>query len=163
MGQAVSDCVLHQLWKEPDQAGKSLNGTVVPWCKAQFAAGHQLAVEIRLAEDAKTDAQRRMYHGVILKQIAEQAKPNGQKFPLAVWKEHFRSEFLGFKTVTCINPLNGKKSRRRVRKSTEDLSVKCYAALIERVTAFAATELGVTFAEQGEYVDPETGELKAYA
>ena len=119
---------------------------------------------MRLHQDAKTDRQRRYYHGVVLKSIAEQARPNGQQFPLAVWKEHFRAEFLGFKTVTAINPLTGRKARRRVRISTEDLSVRSYSNFIDRVSAFGATELGVTFPasfEQWErmQVDPETGEI----
>jgi hypothetical protein len=156
----MSELALHAKWINPQQAGVSLNSMVVPWCKSMMAAGHALAVEIRLAEDAKTDQQRKYYHGVILKQIAEQASPNGQKFPLAVWKEHFRAQYLGFKTTTFVNPLTGKKSRRRVRKSTEDLGVKAYNELIERVTAFAVTELGVVFAElPGLTFDPETGEI----
>jgi hypothetical protein len=121
-----------------------------------LAAGHRLALEIRLAEDAKTDGQRKYYHGVVLAEIAKQATVNGQKFPLAVWKEWFRSEYLGFKTVTCTNPMTGKKSRRRVRKSTEDLGVKAYAQLIERVTAFAVTDLSVEFPAR---IDPDTGEI----
>jgi len=68
-----------------------------------------------------------------------------------------RAEFLGFKTVTHKNPITGKKARRRERVSTEHLGVKGYAEYIERVTAFAATELGVVFSE--EYVDPDTGEV----
>ena len=128
--------------------------------KAELMAEHRLVMEIRLAEDAKTDEQRRFYHGVILKQIAAQARPNGQKFTLAVWKEHFRKEYLGYKSVSCTDPMTGKKSRRRVRKSTEDLSVKGYAKLIEQVTAFAATELGVMFAAREDMrIDPETGEI----
>jgi hypothetical protein len=118
--------------------------------------GHSLDLEVRLHEDSKTDQQRKYYHGVVLDQIARQARVNGQKFPLAVWKEHFRAEYLGHKSVTYLNPLTGKKHRRRVRKSTEDLGVKAYAVLIERVTAFAVTELGVEFPA---HVDPETGEI----
>ena len=161
----MSELVLRAEWVNPEQAGASLNGFVVPWCRSMMRAGHRLAVEIRLTEDAKTDKQRRYYHGVILKEIAEKARANDQKFPLAVWKEHFRSEYLGFKTVTCINPLTGKKSRRRVRISTEMLGVRAYNKLIERVTAFAVTELGVAFScprwEQydGGHVDPDTGEV----
>ena len=64
--------------------------------------------------------------------IAQQAAPNGVKFPMQVWKEHFRSEFLGFKTVTTTNPLTRKKSRKRVRVSTEDLGVKGYAEYIKK-------------------------------
>lgn len=132
--------------------------------KPLLLAGHRLEVEVRLHEDAKTDRQRRYYHGIVLKSIAEQARPNGQQFPRAVWKEHFRAEFLGFKNVTAINPLTRRKALRRVRISTEDLGVRAYSKLIDRVSAFAATELGVTFPasfEQWErmQVDLETGEI----
>jgi len=135
---------------------------VWPWVKAQTTADHAVVLEARLHEDVKTDQQRRYYHGVILTQIAKQAKPNGQSYPLAVWKEHFRNEYLGFKTVTYTDPMTGKKSRRRVRQSTENLSLKGYNKLIERVTAFAVTELGVVFDQQsspGGWIDPDTGEV----
>ena len=130
----------------------------------QWRAGRRLELELRLHEDAKTDRQRSYYHGVVLKSIAQQAKPNGQQYPLAVWKEHFRAEYLGHKTVTTKNPLTGKKVRRRVRVSTEDLGVKGYSQLIDRVSAFAATELGVVFPAtfqqwEGMQVDPATGEI----
>lgn len=153
----MTDLMLQTLWISPDQARENLNRQVVPWAKSMLAAGHKLLVECRLAEDAKTDAQRRYYHGAILTQIAQKAEINGQKFPLAVWKEHFRAEFLGFKTVTTVNPMTGKKHRRRVRVSTEDLGVKAYAQLIEKVTAFAVTDLGVQF---DAWVDPVTGEVR---
>jgi hypothetical protein len=82
---------------------------------------------------------------------------------MAVWKEWFRAEFLGHKTQTCINPITGKKSRRRVRVSTEDLGVKGYAQLIDRVTAYAVMELGVRFSmdfrQYESWVDQETGEI----
>ncbi len=121
-------------------------------------------VVVRLHEDARTDRQRRYYHGVVLKSIAQQAAPAGQHYPLAVWKEHFRKEYLGYRTVTAKNPLTGKKTRTRVRVSTEDLGVKGYSQLIDRVSAFAATELGVTFPGsfeqwEGMQVDPDTGEI----
>ena len=101
---------------------------------------------------------------MVLKTIAQQARPNGVQFPLAVWKEHFRAEYLGHKTVTTKNPLTGKKVRRRQRVSTEDLGVKGYSQLIDRVSAFAATELGVSFPAsfdqwEGMQADPDTGEI----
>ncbi len=130
---------------------------VWPWCKAQLHAGRKVVIEARLAEDVKTDKQRRYLHGYILKTIAAQAAPNGQKFPMEVWKEHARSTFLGFKTVTTKNPLTGKKVRRRQRVSTEDLGVKGYSEYIDRVAAWAVTDLGVEFIE--EWTDPETGEI----
>ena len=160
----MADIALHAVWANEQQARASFLQRVAPWCIEQWRAGHRLEVEVRMHEDAKTDRQRRYYHGVVLKSIAQQARPNGQQYPLAVWKEHFRAEYLGHKTVTTKNPLTGKKVRRRVRVSTEDLGVKGYSQLIDRVSAFAATELGVEFPasfaqwEQMQ-VDPETGEI----
>lgn len=160
----MSDMSIQAAWIEPVQAGQHFKNVLAPWCKSMWAAGHRLHVEVRLQEDAKTDRQRRYYHGVVLKTIAQQARPNGAQYPLAVWKEHFRAEYLGHKTVTSKNPLTGKKVRRRVRVSTEDLGVKGYSQLIDRVSAFAATELGVSFPasfDQWERceVDPDTGEI----
>ena len=154
--------MLQAHWHNPQQAHVQLTEQTWPWAKSMMMAGHALALEIRLAEDAKTDKQRRYYHGVILKEIAQQARVNEHKFALAVWKEHFRAEYLGFKTVTFVNPMTGKKSRRRVRKSTEDLGVRAYSKLIDQVTAFACTELGVEFSVLSIdqwVVDPETGEI----
>ena len=118
-------------WSDPQQAAAILNRQIVPWAKSMMLAGHKLVGEIRLYEDAKTDRQRRYYHRYVLVEIAQQADIGGRKFDMPVWKEHFRNEYLGFKTVTFINPMTGKTSRRRVRNSTEDLGVRGYSALIE--------------------------------
>ena len=151
-------------WPDKDRASHSFSTIVRPWCLKHWDDGVGLTMELRRFEDAKTDRQRAYYHGVVLKTIAQQARPNGVQFPLAVWKEHFRAEYLGHKTVTTKNPLTGKKVRRRQRVSTEDLGVKGYSQLIDRVSAFAATELGVSFPasfDQWErmQVDPDTGEI----
>lgn len=134
-----------------------LTETVLPWIGAQLQAGRACVLEVRLAEDALTDKQRKYYHGCILANIAEQARPNGQAYALDAWKEYFRDRFLGYKTKTTIDPTTGKKKRRRIRQSTEGLGTKGYADLIERVAAYAATELGVSFPD--EWTDPETGEV----
>lgn len=141
----------------PVQAHQSLAGPVWAQIKALAMAGHATVVEIRTAEDCKTDKQRKYLHGYVLMTIARQAKVNGQQFDMRVWKEFLRDKFLGHKTLTIRNPMTGKKVRRRVRVSTEDLGVKGYSEYIDRVTAFAATELGVEFLET--WVDPDTGEI----
>ena len=56
------------------------------------------------------------------------------------------------------------RSRRRHRISTEDLGIRAYSRLIDRVSAFAATELGVTFPAtydqwEREQIDMDTGEI----
>lgn len=141
----------------PVQGHKAISEMLWPHVKSLLMAGHRLQLELRLAEDVKTDKQRRYLHGFILKTIADQALVNGERFPLKVWKEFLRDKFLGHKVVTTKNPMTGKKVRRRVRVSTEDLGVKGYAEYIDRVAAFAATDLGIEFAE--EWCDPETGEI----
>ena len=152
-------------WPDKDRASHSFSTIVRPWCLKHWDDGVGLTVELRRFEDAKTDRQRAYYHGVVLKTIAQQARgADGKAFPIPVWKEYFRQQFLGHKTVTTINPLTGKKSRRRQRISTEDLGVRGYSDLIDRVTAFAAVELGVAMpmpfdAWEGLPVDPDTGEI----
>lgn len=154
---AMSETAGTFLLRNAEHGAHVMKTTAWPAAKHLLADGHELVMEFRLAEDAKTDKQRKFYHGYILKTIANKAEVNGQKFDLKTWKEHFRSEFLGHKTVTTKNPMTGKKVRRRVRVSTEDLGVKGYSQLIDRVAAFAATELGVEFFDT--WVDPETGEI----
>ncbi|MDH4417676.1 MAG: hypothetical protein QE485_10660 [Acidovorax sp.] len=160
----MSDLSLTIILHNAEQAAHVIRHAAAPKCREIWATGQVVEATFRTHEDAKTDRQRAYYHGVVLKIIAAQARPNGQQYPLAVWKEHFRAEYLGHKTVTSKNPLTGKKVRRRVRVSTEDLGVKGYSQLIDRVSAFAATELGVTFPAtyqqwEGMQVDPDTGEI----
>lgn len=148
----------------PVQAHAALTKTVWPRVKAETIAGHELVCQIVAREDKLTEAQRRYYHGFVLMEIAKQAAPGGQKFSMKVWKEYYREKFLGYKRVTTTNPITGRKSRKRVRVSTEDLSVKKYTILIEKVCADAATEHGVQFGlTQDEFmatVDPDTGEIQ---
>ena len=161
----MSELAMRAFWATPKQAEQHFKSVMLPWCRSMWQSGQALDIEVRLHEDAKTDAQRRYYHGVIVKQISQQARCEGRAHSLAVWKEHFRETYLGFKTVTTINPLTGKKHRRRVRISTEDLGVRGYTKLIEQVTAFAVTELGVRFIAgsfedwQRNQIDPDTGEV----
>lgn len=161
----MADILMRATWHNAQQGAEHCKRVFLPWCGEQLKSGRRLVVEARLYEDAKTDRQRRYYHGVVLKTIAQQARGAGGKvFPVAVWKEYFRQQYLGHKTVSTISPITGKKSRRRQRISTEDLGVRGYSDLIDRVTAFAAAELGVTMPMPFEAwdalpVDPDTGEI----
>ena len=160
----MSDLSLTVILHNAEQAAMAIRNVAAPKCREIWATGQLVEATFRTHEDAKTDRQRAYYHGVVLKTIAQQARPNGEQHALAVWKEYFRAEYLGYKTVTTKNPITGKKVRRRVRVSTEDLGVKGYSQLIDRVSAFAATELGVTFPAtfqqwEGMQVDSDTGEV----
>lgn len=156
---------------EPQQAHQALAQHAWPWVKQQTSQGRELVAEFRLLDDAITQAQRGYLHGVVLTEIALYARPNGQQFPMPVWKEWFRDRLLGDRRVTCVDPMTGRKSRRRVRVSTEDLGVRRLAKYIDEVIAIAATELGVEVSEplpphlrprrrrKAETVDQETGEI----
>ena len=118
--------------------------------KPNLLAGRKMVIRLVDYEEAKTEQQRKYYHGYILTEITRQAKVDGNKYAFEVWKEHFRKTYLGSKRKKIIDPMTGKKSWRLERISTESLGVKGYNMLIEKVTAFACTELGVVFNETFE-------------
>lgn len=148
----------------PQQGHAELTQRGWPWAKSMLMAGHRIAVEFRPLEDSKTDEQRGYYH-VILEFIAQHATADGKKYPMPVWKEFFRDKYLGFKVKSFVNPMTGRKVRRRVRVSTEDLGVRGYATLIDKVTAFASTDLNLTAPapRRREHIDPDTGEIRHIA
>lgn len=167
----MTDILYRSQLHNPEQARAALTKGMLPWLGQQLEQGHALVLEARLLDDDITDKQRAYLHGVVLAEIAQQAVVDGRRWPMAVWKEHFRREFLGHRVVTVINPMTGRKSRRRERISTEDLGVRRMAEYIDRIIAFAATDLGVAVSEplppelrpgrrkKRESVDPETGEV----
>jgi hypothetical protein len=169
----MSEILLRVELHNAQQAHQALSSEAWPFVKGNTMAGRRLVAEFRLLDDAITEEQRGYLHAGVLTQISREAAVNGQRFPMATWKEFYRDRFLGFKVVTCINPLNGRKSRRRIRNSTEDLGVKGMAEYIDRVIAHASTDLGLTinppltravrdsmkrYAKR-EWVDEETGEI----
>lgn len=120
-------------------------------------------------EDPLTVKQRRFYHGPVLTQISEQVRVDGERYVAAIWKEYFRKLFLGqggYRYVVKKVPRWDRTLRRLVqpkratphaeRISTEDLSIKQYSELIDKVIAHAATELGVEF----HFIDFEREEVR---
>jgi hypothetical protein len=154
-----------------DQARETLTRWAHPWIKEQLRQGNELVAEFRSLDDDITDKQRAYLHAVVFTEISLYARVNGQKFDMKTWKEWFRKEWLGFKTVTYTDPFTGKKHRRRERVSTEDLGITKMAEYIDRVIAFAATELHVQVSEPlppelrpryrkpREMIDAATGEI----
>lgn len=128
----------------PQQAHQALKDV---WHKVKplLVGGRKQVLEIRDYEDRLSEQQRKYYHGYILTQIAQQARIDDNKYPMQVWKEHFRNKHLGDKVESIIDPMNGTVKKEVVRVSTESLGVKKYTLLIEQVTAFAVTDLNVNF------------------
>lgn len=133
----------------PQQAHTALKDAW-KYIKPNLFGGRKLILKVVDYEEEKTAQQRRYLHGYIYTEIAKQAVVGGQKFNLATWKEHFRSVFLGDEVIEVLNPMIGVITKQAVRVSTESLGVRGYNKLIEQVTAFASTELGVRFDESFE-------------
>ncbi len=141
----MSQCALHVTLTGPDQGRDVVRGQLLPYIGQLIEAGKRVVVTAMEEEDSKSIRQRNYYHGVVLVEIAEQARIEGQQFDAPVWKNYLRERFVGYRWEVTKNPMTGKKQRRKVRISTEDLGIKAYSKLIDEVSAFAATELGVTF------------------
>jgi hypothetical protein len=139
--------ILHRVeLHEPEQARAVLARNMLPWLGEQLKQGRELVLEARLLDDDITAKQRGYLHAVVLTEIAQKLHPGGQRFPMQTWKEHYRAKFLGFDVVSYIDPFTGKKLRRRVRKSTEDLGVRGMADYIDQIMADVA-EYGITISE----------------
>jgi hypothetical protein len=129
---------------EPTQAHKAISGL---WTtiKNELTAGHKQVIELKSFEEALTGQQRRYFHGYVLTTIAQTATVDGRKYAMPVWKEFYRSKFLGDEVVEVTDIKTGATKKELRRKSSESLSVKGYNKLIDQVTADAATEFGVVF------------------
>lgn len=150
--------------RDPTQAKRVLSMALWPRLEQAWQDGQAVECEVKLHKDAKSDRQRRYLHGVVLTAIAQQARPGGRSYPMPVWKEYARTLFLGSEMHTVTDPMTGKERRRLERISTESLNVAEYSDYIDRVSAWAADELGVTIPVQFEewerrQVDMDTGEI----
>jgi hypothetical protein len=179
----VNDLLHRVELRNPEQGRAALKASLLPWIGEQLGQGRELVIEARLLDDDITDKQRGYLHAGVLTQIAQEAIVNGERFPMETWKEWYRSEFLGFKVVTSVDPFTKRKVRRRVRISTEDLGVRGMAVYIDRVIAHASTDLrdksgdGLTIRApltrevrdalkryaKREWIDQETGEIMEVA
>ena len=144
----MNDQMLSLTLLNQEQGRESVRAHFLPFICKLLEAGKRVVITASEEGDAKSIQQRNYYHRCVLVEMAEQAVVNGEKFEMKVWKDYCRERFIGYKLIVMIDPMNKKKLRRKVRISSEDLKVKAYSKLIDEVSAFAATELGVTFSVQ---------------
>ncbi|MDN8617843.1 hypothetical protein [Variovorax ginsengisoli] len=96
---------------------------------------------------------RKMFHGPILKDIAEQVwlwdGRVGERVRYAplVWKAFFAEMFIEPEFEEYTVRATGEMKVRQRRRSTEALSDDKFALFVLQVCAFACTELGVEFIE----------------
>ena len=104
---------------------------------------------LTLTRRKRTPRQNRRYWGNgVLNQIAQQATVNGRMFEAEVWHEQFKRMFIG-----VIELPNGDV----IGKSSTKLDTKEFCEFRDRVEAYAATELGVTFYD----LEPHPSDIEA--
>jgi hypothetical protein len=105
----------------------------------QASAGKPLLVTVDVYYAKRSSEQNRLFHA-LLNTIAENATVGGKYFDAETWKEHIRRRFIGTEE---INLPDGSRLERGI--STASLTVPEFTLLIERVQAWAQTELNVEF------------------
>lgn len=132
----------------PDQASRAVKAQLFPFCQAAWANGfRRLAVTVQPEEDAKTIQQLRFYWGVVLNEISEQARIDGNRYTVDAWHELFKRQFL--ERVKKRVYVAG-KSRPVITTTigtTKGLGVRKMSAFIEKVIAFGVNDLNVRFSE----------------
>lgn len=117
------------------QAWAAIKEQLFPFLANSLQAGGRWVLTVTRRK--RTAPQNRRYWGKgVLAQIAEQAAPNGRLYPAEVWHEQFKRQFIG-----VLELPNGQV----VGKSSTDLSTTEFSEFCDKVEAYAATELGVTF------------------
>lgn len=113
--------------------------------KALTMAGNRARIVVGQDEADRSLRQLRFYWGPCLGEIAEQASIGGQRYAAEAWHELMKRQFLGYE-IEKVKVAGRKKTTviRRLR-STSKLKVKAMGVYLEKVQAFAVTDLGVTF------------------
>ena len=121
-------------------------------CKSAYAiaknltlAGHRVRLLVQEHDDDRSLQQNRYYWGPCLGEISEQASIDGQKWAAEAWHELFKRMFLGYQ-IRKIK-VAGRKRVTIIRslRSTTGLKVKPMGLYLDKLQAFAATDLGVEF------------------
>ena len=119
------------------QVWHDMTKRLYPKLKEVLQAGGLWVIELKRKE--RTKPQNRRYWGNgVLAQIAFQAVINGRKYDAESWHELFKRMFIG---VTEL------PDGQVIGKTSTKLSTKKFCEFCDKVEAYAATELGVTFYE----------------
>lgn len=89
-------------------------------------------------EKSKRSLQANKLYWALLNQVSEQAWIEGRQYSAEVYHELCKRRFIG-----CVDLPNG----GLLGMSSSDLSTKEFTEYVDQVTAWAATEFGVTFTE----------------
>ena len=112
-----------------------MTSQLFPFLKRWLQAEKTLVLTAGLKK--RTKQQNRRYWGRgVLAQIAEQATVGGRLFPAEIWHEQFKRQFIG-----VIELPNGEV----IGESCAGLNTAEFSEFCQKVEAYAATDLNVTF------------------
>jgi hypothetical protein len=115
--------------------------------RALIADGKEVRIRAEEAEDERSLRQNRFYWGCVLKEISEQARIDGQQWVADAWHQYGKRTFLGYEFKRTVIAGRKRKAVSKQLRSTTKLSVKRMSEYLEKLMAFAVTDLGVRFSE----------------
>ena len=122
------------------QASAIIKSQLFPFLANVLQGGSKWVLTVK--RQKRTLAQNRRYFGRgVLAQIAEQATVNGKLYSAETWHEQFKRMFIG-----VVELPNGEV----IGASSTKLTTAEFCDFCDKVEAYAATELGVTFYELTE-------------
>lgn len=135
---------MSEVYREFTLRNPSVWQSLAAFVRANAAAclsnGKPLRVIITAEEKKRNNEQNKFYWGAVLSAIAEQAWVNGRQYDKDTWHEYLARRFGVQEEVTLPD---GEIVTRR--KSTTQMTVGEFSEYLNRVQAYAATELGVEF------------------
>ena len=142
----MSEYALIDIWTGPDQAKASIQHRLSPFCRSMWEQGiERLTVTVEPEDDAKTVQQGRFLWGVVYSEIAHQATIGGVRYTSDAWHEFFKREYLPRRKTKTLVAGRKRPVISTSLGTTKGLKIKPMSKYIERVIAYAVTELGVHF------------------
>lgn len=111
--------------------------------KAMAESGKPLAIRVSEYRSKRSEEQNRLMWRW-LGEVAEQAYVGGQRYTAEVWNEHCKAQLLPEETAAGKSKwLHMPSGERRLMLSTSDLNVAEMSEYLDKLSAYASTELGV--------------------
>ena len=139
---------LHVTLINPDQGREVMRATVLPYIGKLIEAGKRVVLTAMEGEDERSLRQLAFYWGPCLKDISEQASVGGVKYSKDAWHELFKREHLPRRQTKAVVAGRARPVYTTSIGSTKGLSVSKMSKYLDKVQAFAATDLGVVFSLQ---------------
>lgn len=111
-----------------------------------IADGKKVRIRCQEAKDTRSIRQNAFLWAGVYSEISLQARICGERWVAEAYHELFKRMFLGYRYERApgVAGVSGDRAIRVLRSTTE-LSVKQMSEYLEKVLAYGATDLGVTF------------------